>query len=55
MKVALKGLRETDLWLAIIPRKPLIDPPEQVTPTIRERKELVSIFVKSIKTAEKNK
>jgi len=55
MKVALKELRETDVWLAIVQRRPLIDPPEQVTPTIRECNELISIFVKSIKTAEKNK
>jgi four helix bundle protein len=55
MKIALKELREADVWLVIIQRKPLIDPPEHVTPTIRECNELISIFVKSIKTAEKNK
>lgn len=55
MKVALKELRETDVWPAMIQRKPLVEPPEQVTRMIRECNELISIFVKSIKTAEKNK
>jgi four helix bundle protein len=55
MKVSLKELRETHVWLLMIQRKPLIEPPDKLTPIIRECDELISIFVTSIKTAETNK
>jgi len=55
MKIALKELRETHVWLRIIQRKPLIEPPEKVTPLVHECNELISIFVKSVKTTETNK
>ena len=55
MKIALKELRETHVWLLMIQRKPLIEPQEKLAPIIRECNELISIFVTSIKTAEKNK
>ena len=55
MKVSLKELRETHVWLLMIQRKPLIEPEEKLAPIIRECNELISIFVTSIKTAEKNK
>ncbi len=54
MKIALKELRETMIWLKIIERKPLC-PPERLGPIITECNELISIFVTSIKTAESNK
>lgn len=54
MKIALKELRETMIWLKIIERKPLC-PPERLGPIITEYNELISIFVTSIKTAESNK
>jgi four helix bundle protein len=54
MKVALKELRETHVWLLIVERKPLIEPVEKLTPVIKEINELIAIFVKSITTAERN-
>jgi len=55
MRVSLKELRETHVWLLMIERRPLIEPREKLAPIIRECNELISIFVASIKTAEKNK
>ncbi|MHC4875317.1 MAG: four helix bundle protein [Planctomycetota bacterium] len=54
MKIALKELRETHICLQIIERKPLCDP-ERMTGITAECNELISIFVKSLQTAEKNK
>ena len=54
MKVALKELRETHVWLLMIRRKPLIEPEEKLDPILCECNELISIFVTSIKTAQKN-
>jgi len=56
MKVALKELRETRVWLFIIVRANLIRPTSKLEPLINENNELISIFVTSITTAkEKNK
>ncbi len=54
MKVALKELRETMVWLLIIQRKALAEPLDKLTPLIEENNELISIFVASIATAQKN-
>ena len=53
MKVALKELRETRVWLLIIVRAKLITPASKVEPLIKENDELISIFVTSIETARK--
>ena len=55
MKVALKELRETQIWLKIVQRKILTKHKKNLGPLMDECDELVSIFVASIKTAEKNK
>ena len=55
MKVALKELRETNIWLRMIQRKPLIEPPDNLASIVTECNELISIFVSSVRTAEKNK
>jgi four helix bundle protein len=55
MKVCLKELRETRVWLLVIRRKPLIEPPEKIDPLIAECNELTAIFVASIGTAQKNR
>ena len=55
LKVSLKELRETDVWLLMIQRKPLMEPPETLASIMAECNELISILVASIKTAEKNK
>lgn len=54
MKVVLKELRESLIWLRIVERKPLIDP-AKLTEIISESDQLVSIFVASVKTAESNR
>ena len=54
MKICLKELRESLIWLKIIHRKPLCNP-ERLDPIIQETNELISIFVKSIQTAEDNR
>ena len=55
MKVSLKELRETRVWLLIIIRAELIKPPSKLEPLIEENNELISIFVTSIKTAQQKK
>ena len=53
MKIALKELRESLIWLKIIQRKPLC-PPERLDSILQECNELIAIFVSSIKTAKEN-
>lgn len=55
MKICLKELKETHVALQIIRRKPLVKDFEKVDKGIAECKELISIFVKSVETARKNK
>jgi four helix bundle protein len=54
MKIALKELRETYVWLLVVQRKPLIAPAEKLDPIIQENNELIAIFVASITTAQEN-
>jgi four helix bundle protein len=51
MKVALKELRESLIWLRIIERKELCNP-KRLRDIMAECNELIAIFVKSVKTAE---
>lgn len=53
MKIALKELRETLIWLKIISRKRMCEI-NQIDAAIIECNELVAIFVKSTKTADAN-
>jgi four helix bundle protein len=53
MKVALKELRETLVWLKVIDRKGYCETGMMET-TMNENDELISIFVSSIKTARDN-
>ena len=55
MKICLKELKETHVALQIVKRKPLVSDQNKMDKTIAECKELISIFVKSIETARKNK
>lgn len=56
IKIVLKELRETKVWLNIIQRKKLLaKSSDKLDSLIIECDELISIFVTSIKTAEKNK
>lgn len=52
MKVCLKELRETKVWLRIIVKAKLIKPASNLEPLIDENNQLISIFVSSIKTAK---
>ena len=55
MKICLKELKETNIAIQIIRRKPLVNDYKKIDTCIEECKELISIFVKSIETARKNK
>ena len=52
MKICLKELRETKVWLLMIKRAKLIRPVSKLQPLIEENDELISIFVSSIKTSK---
>jgi len=53
MKVCLKELRETRIWLLMIVRANIVKPASKLKYLIDENNELISIFVTSIKTAKK--
>jgi len=55
IKISLKELRETRIWLLMITRANLLKPPEKLGSLIDENDQLISIFVTSIKTAKQNK
>ena len=55
MKVGLKELRETKVWLLMIVKANLIGPASKLDPLIDENNQLISIFVTSINTARENK
>ena len=54
MKVILKELRETFVCLKIIHRSKLYKNEEKIIKAKKESNELISIFVKSIETAQRN-
>ncbi len=54
MKVVLKELRETFICLKIIRRTKLYKTEAKIQRAIKENNELISIFVKSIETAQNN-
>src|SRR5210317_1452497 len=53
LRISLKELRESQSWLKLIQRVPLIKKPELLKDILQETEELIKIFVTSIKTAEK--
>ena len=55
MKICLKELRETKIWLLILQRREMIQPARRLAAMLVECSELIRIFVKSIATAEKNR
>ena len=55
MKVALKELRETKVWLIFVRRRRLFDDPARLESILAECNELISIFVASVATAERNR
>ncbi len=55
MKVCLKELRETRVWLLMIVKAELLKSASRIEPLIDENNQLISIFVKSIQTARKKR
>ena len=53
LRISLKEFRETQRWLKLIQRVPLIKKPALLNDILEETEELIKIFVASIKTAEK--
>ena len=53
LRIALKELRESQRWLKLFQRVPLIKKPELLNDILQETEELIKIFVTSIKTAER--
>jgi four helix bundle protein len=53
MKISLKELRETKVWLIMIVRANLIKPTSKLESLIDENNQLISIFFTSITTAKK--
>jgi four helix bundle protein len=54
MKICLKELRETNIWLRIIIKANLIKPESFIENLLDENNQLISIFVTSLKTAKQN-
>ena len=53
LKIALKELRETEVWLKIIIRSKIVKNINRLIPLVEETDELISILFKSIDTAKK--
>ncbi|OGU76047.1 MAG: four helix bundle protein [Ignavibacteria bacterium RBG_16_35_7] len=54
IKIVLKELRETSICLKIIERAKLCKSDEKIHIALKENDELISIFVKSVETAQRN-
>jgi four helix bundle protein len=54
LKIALKELKETKVWVKIIIRAELIKPTGKLEPLLQENEELISIIFTSIETARNN-
>jgi four helix bundle protein len=54
LKIALKELRETSMWLRVIHRGELIENGERLSLLLKETDELIAILFSSIETAKKN-
>lgn len=53
LKIALKELRETEIWLKVIARAELIQKTEALKPLMKEADELIAILFKSVDTAKR--
>jgi len=54
IKIAIKELRESEVWIKLIVRTKMINPESKIMPLLSECNELIAILVKSIHTARKN-
>ncbi len=55
LKISLKELRETEIWLKIIAKAKMINPISQLAPLLQETDELIAILFTSIETAKKQR
>ncbi len=55
LKVALKELRETEIWIKIMTKAEMIKPTSQMVPLLQETDELIAILFTSIETAKNGK
>ena len=55
LKVALKELRETEVWLKIIIKAQMVKPVSKFTPLLQETDELIAVLFASVETAKKKK
>jgi len=55
LKISLKELRESEVWLKIIVKAELLKPITKMIPLLDETNELISILFTSIETAKKSK
>ena len=55
LKIALKELRETEIWIRIIAKSKMLKAPAQLAPLLRETDELSAILFTSIQTAKLRK
>ena len=55
LKIALKELRETEIWLKIIAKAQMIESASQLAPLLQETDELIAILFTSVETAKKSK
>ena len=53
VKLSLKELRETRIWLRLIQRRLLVKPAAKLALLLKECDELIAIFAASVRTAEK--
>lgn len=54
LKIALKELRESLVWLRVVERAKMVSPVDRLSPLIRETDELIAILLRSIDTAREN-
>jgi four helix bundle protein len=54
IRICLKELRESRVWLLIIRRRELIRPASRLDPILAEAAELIAIFARSVTTAKRN-
>jgi four helix bundle protein len=55
LKIALKELRETEIWLKVIAKVPMIQSEDRLAPLLEETDELIAILFKSVETAKEGK
>ncbi len=55
LKVALKELRETEIWIKIITKGEMIKPASQIVSLLQETDELIAILFTSVETAKNSK